>query len=313
MAEYKLLANKKMDGMRLDIAFVQAGLGLSRRKIRSAIDVGGVYVNGRRVRIASRTIKSGDQLQLNFDLKRHDQMQKQSFSLTDQDIIFEDANAIAINKPPGLPSQATRDQAIQHVVPCLQEYLKKSGRSVEELILVHRLDKETSGILLLAKNKHAATWMTTQFRDRQVQKTYHAIVHGIPKQNDFTQENHLSSIHRKLGVVRVVRVGGKYAKTSFKVLATNQKMNLSLVECYPETGRSHQIRVHLEHAGFPILGDKKYGVKHQLMKSGLQDQIEHHLLHAYKTEFSPNLGSGVVTVEAEYPAGWRNVAEKGDL
>lgn len=292
-----------LDSMRLDIALVKADIGLSRRKIRAVIDIGGAYINRKRVRVASRKVFEGDVIALEYRAETLQKVKTQKFELRTEDILYEDDGVVAINKPPGLPSQATKDQAVQHVLPIVKKWYLSQKVSVPELILVHRLDKETSGVLLVAKNKEIATWLTNQFKERVVKKEYYAICRGLPAAIDFRQECYLSAIKPKLGIVVKVRSGGKPSLTEFSCTKKNTELKLSLVQCRPHTGRSHQIRVHLELCDLPILGDKRYGANSSLR---LPDSLvtlaqDHHFLHATTLSFRPVPDKGLISVKAPFP------------
>jgi len=240
------------------------------------------------------------------------------FRFTEADILFDEHGVVAVNKPPGLPSQATRDPSMPHVASCLEEYFRSRGREVAPLVLVHRLDKETSGVILLARDNERATWLARQFREREVRKSYHALCHGLPTADDFEVRSYLSEIDRKTGRVRTVRSGGQLAVTHFHVLRRAPGPGLSLVACEPHTGRSHQIRVHLAGQGFPIVGDKFYGAPsaRPLPADLASLATAHHLLHAGEITFTPAPGQPVVTVKAGYPPKFAELVRRvfaGDL
>lgn len=311
MERHQFIVKEDQSGMRIDQYLAAMLPALSRRKVRSILDVGGCYVNNKRMHIASRQIRGGDKVRVEFNLQALSKTKQKVFELTDSDILYDANHVIAINKPPGLPSQATRDQDIMHAEVCLKAWLKSKNRAPDKLILLHRLDKETSGVLLFATLANTATWVTEQFRQRELSKTYWAICYGHPQKDRFIEECYLSEIDKKTGLVSVVRSGGKSSKTSFKVLKRSKHLPVSFVECYPETGRSHQIRVHLEHQGHGILGDKRYGTKQKvaLNQPAIEDEIaKHHLLHARTLKFTPAPGAAEVEITAEPPASFQTVA-----
>lgn len=304
MKTFQFKVDSVSSGKRLDVYLLEQIGELSRRKIRSIIDVGGVYVNRKRVRIASRAVTVGDQIRVEYNEAALRKVKAENFAFTDKDVIFSKFSVFAVNKPPGLPSQATKDQSVMHAVPVLEKYLREKKIKFKPLILVHRLDKETSGLLLIAEGSERATWLTEQFRERKVKKTYWAICHGVPEWTRKTEKAPLSDIDKKSGLVSAVRSGGRSALTHFKVLSVNESLGLSLIECTPETGRSHQIRVHLEINGHPIVGDKRYG--NAAHKKHLSDQLSaltawHHFLHAKRLEFQPAANQERVGLEAELP------------
>jgi len=291
-------------GKRLDVYLVEAGLGLSRRRIRQIIDVGGVYVNKRRIRIASRQVQTGDKVRVEYSEAGLKQLRTQKVTLKQEDLILERPGLFVINKPPGLPSQATLDQTIMHVVPALAAVLTERGDAAgRKLILVHRLDKETSGVMLVADGAKAATWLTEQFRERKIKKTYLAICYGIPKQTSFTESAHLSEIDKRTGDVRPVHAGGRTAVTHFRLLAKNPELGLSLLQCNPETGRSHQIRVHLQMNGLPLVGDKRYRVPgtKELAPALADLTAVHHFLHAFALDVVPGPGEEHLVVTGQPP------------
>ena len=290
-------------GQRLDAVLASAGPDPSRRQIRALIASGGVRVNQRRVRFASHRVKPGDVIEIAARSAPPTPTPRPEFHFTAADILFDAYEVIAVNKPPGLPSQATRDPSMPHVASCLEEYFRSRGREVAPLVLVHRLDKETSGVILLARDNERATWLARQFREREVRKSYHALCHGLPTADDFEVRSYLSEIDRKTGRVRTVRSGGQLAVTQFHVLRRAPGPGLSLIACEPRTGRSHQLRVHLAGQGFPIVGDKFYGAPQPrpLTADLAALAAAHHMLHAREIAFTPTSGQPEITVKADYP------------
>jgi 23S rRNA-/tRNA-specific pseudouridylate synthase len=136
-----------------------------------------------------------------------------------------------------------------------------------------------------------------------VRKTYLALCYGIAKSKSFTERAYLSEIDKKSGDVKVVRSGGRTAVTHFRVLSESKELGVSLVACYPETGRSHQIRVHLQLNGLPIIGDKRYAgpSKRPLPPELAELSSLHHFLHAYSLQFAPTAGDKQVVVKAPIP------------
>ena len=316
MKRFKFKVAASDDGARLDQFLAQSGLELSKRKIRQVIDVGGVYQNRKRVRVASRTVRTGDVLEVEFDLARLSKIRANTFELTDDDILYEDDGIIVINKPPGLPTQATRDQSIVHVETCLKAWFKSSpGRVMpSRLILVHRLDKETSGALIVAKNENIATWLTDQFRERDVGKNYEAISFGVPPEKKFIQRCYLSPIDKRTGQVEPVKSGGKSSETSFELISKSAVAPVSFIRCLPKTGRSHQIRVHLDMFGLSIVGDKKYYKGRKQISDELATlAAEHHFLHAAEIAFSPAPGKDPIIVKAKRPKNFSAFLESAGL
>jgi RluA family pseudouridine synthase len=308
MKTFQCKVTREADGQRLDVFLVEAGLPLSRRKTRQVIDVGGVYVNRKRVRMASRAVRAGDAVRVEYSEEGLRKLRAPDVGLKLEDVLYEDHAVVAINKPPGMPAQATRDQSILHAVACLQALDKERGVKGRKYVLVHRLDKDTSGVLLIADGNERATWLTERFRERDVDKTYLAVCHGLPADKRFTERSPLSEIDKKTGDVRAVRAGGRSAVTHFEVLGVNEELGVSFLRCKPETGRSHQIRVHLQINGLPIVGDKRYTDPNARARArapwppALSELTAvHHFLHARALQLEPAPGVGRVRVEAPLP------------
>lgn len=319
MKTFQFVVMPNEGGARLDqylsARIAQEGSELSRRKLRAVIDAGGVYVNSKRVRIASREVVRGDKIKVEYSEEALKAIKRQEFKLTAKDILLDADGVVAIDKPPGLASQATKDQSVLHVIPVLNAFFKETSVKPANLVLVHRLDKETSGVLLLATNNERATFLTGQFRARHVKKVYWAICHGRPKEPEFIERAFLSEIDKKTGHVRIVRSGGRSAETHFRLLAVNKELGVSLMECRPETGRSHQIRVHLEHNGLPIVGDKRYGKAAPRSLPGTLAELAsvHHFLHARSLTFIPAPGAEPRRLEAPLPERFARFLELASL
>ncbi len=312
MERHTIQVSYRLNGMRLDAAMSDSIAGLSRRRAKAIVDMGGVYVNKKRVRIASKTVGKGDRIDVEYNEKLFEAGRKEALTLKPDDILYFAQDTIVINKPAGLPSQATRDQAILHVIPLLEKCLAEMGHPKMDLQLVHRLDKDTTGALVVATNKAQMTYLTEQFRLHTIQKSYHALAWGLIEK-PFEIKCMLSAIQPNTGKVKVVKSGGKSSQTFFEVLKTYPALQVSLVECRPITGRSHQIRVHLDEAGHPIVGDKVYGEgKRQTLSDELLKVATHQLLHAASIRFQPAPDLEPVQVQAPYPetfAGFLAIAD----
>jgi RluA family pseudouridine synthase len=301
-------------GQRLD-GFLAAKTGLySKRKVKSMIDAGLIDVNGKRQKMASYSVARGDQIKLH-DPGESSRPSGAHLSLKDSDILSDTAEYVVINKPPGLASQQTKDPKFPHVLGVLEDYYQnKKITLASPLILVHRLDLETSGVLIVAKTSRCATVITEQFRNREVLKIYLALSQGRCSSQQFVETAPLSEIDKKTGNVRPVRAGGKQAVTEFSVLDQREDIPLTLLECRPKTGRSHQIRVHLDINGLPILGDKRYGAsKRRLLPPGFA-QVEqlaskYHCLHAAQLTFRPLPKSDSLTLKAPLPPHFKEILE----
>lgn len=217
-------------------------------------------------------------------------------------ILFENEDFIALNKPSGISTLEDRSDTT-NVLSLVREVYPQIKNC-------HRLDKYTSGVLLFAKNPESYRSISLQFQNRQVQKIYHAIVHGQP---DFSNhEVNVPLIIKNTGIVIFDTKRGKESNTFFTTL--NKFKSCSLVECRPVTGRKHQIRIHLKFTKHPIVADKDYGGElmylSQLKRKYVQTKeverplIDRMALHAFSLKFQDSKGQSIA-VEAPYPKDFR--------
>jgi 23S rRNA pseudouridine1911/1915/1917 synthase len=282
----------ELAGERMDQALAKLLPEMSRRAIRRLIDQGAVYKNKARVRVASRTVMLGDSLTIYLpdpgsasDPGRAPSP-KEPYRLNPTSIIQSEQELFVVNKPAGIPSQATRDQAVSHMERAVALYFRQQKLEGKP-ILAHRLDKETSGILVFATSSPTAAHVFAQFKNKTVIKEYLAISFGLPRWQTHEVSNHLCTLSEGKGMVRAVHAGGRTAITHFRVLATRPDLGLSLIAARPLTGRSHQIRVHLSDLGLPIVGDKRYLQKQPSdgHEQALSAGLERHMLHAWRLSF----------------------------
>jgi RluA family pseudouridine synthase len=236
-------------GKRLDETVSGMFENISKTEARRIIDRGGCAVNSGMVRVASRTVKAGDVIEIGV-------MEAGRFRelvLPSEALLYEDDELIAVNKPAGVNSQRTPYQLKGTLEYWVSEFFKKQGSS-EPCRVIHRLDRGTSGVMLFPKHKRAAAWLSARFHDNQVEKCYWALVSGCPQQSQWTADGPIGKVgSARYGIVE----GGRSAETAFRLLASCE--GTALIEARPHTGRTHQIRVHLEAAGLPIMGDATYG------------------------------------------------------
>jgi RluA family pseudouridine synthase len=242
-------AGNEMNGCRLDDAIAALCAGVSKAEARRIIDRGGCTVNVALVRVASRSIKAGDVIEIGV----MEAGQFQELQLPPEALLYEDSELISVNKPAGINSQRTPYQLKGTLEYWVSEYFKTQGNS-EPARVVHRLDRGTSGTMLFPKNRPAAARLSKQFQDGVVDKLYLALVCGNSSTERWTVNAPIGKIaSARYGIVE----GGKASITEFRTVEASG--NISLVEARPLTGRTHQIRVHLASVGLPILGDSTYG------------------------------------------------------
>lgn len=265
-------------GRRLDQFLVQS-CDLSRAAVQRLIHQGRVRI-GDRPQKASYRVRPRDRIVVMLPPPEPSGIEPEPIPL---DLLYEDPDVLVVNKPPGLivhpgagRERGTLVNALLHHCPDLTGIggIQRPG-------IVHRLDKETSGCLVVAKTESAHQTLTRQFEHRQVKKTYLALVHGLVRadQGKITFPIGRREHERKRMGVRTRK--GRETETTFRVIRSTR--DCSLVEVTPTTGRTHQIRVHLAAIGHPVVGDKLYGGRRE-RKSRLK--VAHQLLHAWKLGFT---------------------------
>ncbi|MBI3722866.1 RluA family pseudouridine synthase [bacterium] len=211
-------------------------------------------------------------------------------------ILYRDESVVAVDKPAGVPSTPTRDLARASALSLLRSKLALA--KADFLEAPHRLDRDTSGVLLFARDARALAALSESFREGAARKAYVALVHGTVEREAWRIESFLSPGKKTKGrdeTWRSVRAGGKKAITDVRVLGRGRKT--TLVECAPLTGRTHQIRVHLSEAGHPIVGDELYGAP-----AGEHARLGRHFLHARRLDVPhPTRAGETLTVESRVP------------
>jgi 23S rRNA pseudouridine1911/1915/1917 synthase len=261
-------------GQRLDRFLAQALPAFSRARLQTLIRENFVTVNGKPARprdpVRARTV-----VEVREPEVTKIDAQPESIPL---DILFEDDDLLVLNKPAGLVVHPGAGHQQHTLVNALLAHCKNLSviGGEERPGIVHRLDKETSGVLVIAKNDATHRDLSKQFAERTTGKTYLALVAGTPRQKSGTIDAAIARhpVHRQR--MSIARRGGRPAKTDYRVLESNG--DVSLVECTIHTGRTHQIRVHLHHLGHPVFGDKVYGGK----RAG---NFPRQMLHAWKLSF----------------------------
>ena len=260
---------------RIDHYLVGVCKELSRSRIQALIKQGGVLLNDRPAR-ASEAIAVGDRIRVRIPASTPpENLQPANIPL---EILFEDDAFLVINKGPDMvvhPGSGTGGETLVHAL--LHHCADLSGiGGVQRPGIVHRLDKETSGCIVVAKSDEAHRALAAQFAGRTVRKKYLAVVRGIPHRPHGTIEAAIARhpVHRQKMAVSE-HPSARAARTDYEKLAEGPK--ISLIACVPHTGRTHQIRVHLKHLGFPILGDPLYGQRGTFTR---------HYLHAWKLAFA---------------------------
>ncbi len=254
---YSTKVPKPLDKTRIDIALVNLFGDLSRGKIRKYIDDGNVFLNKKRIWIAKYEVAAGDLVEINLE-----QGDKSKYEFNQKNVLYEDENFLVLNKPAGILVEDSKKN-----FPIFKA-LKRLNQNYEqqEFFAVNKLDKETSGLMLVAKRLEIQAELLSLWTNKKIEKTYQALVLNVPKKLIGKIDSNIgqNSGHVAYGPKKESKFeGGKSALTNYKVLAVLNKGAASIVSIEPKTGRSHQIRIHLASIGCPILGDRIYGSKYK--------------------------------------------------
>ena len=249
---------------------------LSKNNVKSLLHNEKVFVNG------NMTTK------YNYELNVGDTVEIREKVAKNIDIIYEDKDIIVINKPSGLLTVATEKEKNKTAYHLVMEYLKKKNKN-NRIFIIHRLDKDTSGIIMFAKNERAKHLYQDNWNDIVKKRCYYAVIDGKMENKEGTIKSYLKENGNM--VYSVKDRSGKLAITEYKVL--KERKNISLLDINLKTGRKNQIRVHMKENKTPILGDLKYGEKSKL--------INRLALHAYKLELINPVTKKLLTFEINMP------------
>jgi len=270
------LASKSDAGKRID-AFISEKSGIySRSFIKKAIDEGSVFVNGK---TAKASYKINDEDSIEADILPPQQISSAAQDI-ELDIMYEDDDIIIVNKPQGMVVHPAAGNYENTLVNALLHHCKGSLSGIGGMIrpgIVHRIDKETSGILIAAKNDFAHNHLAQQFKNHSISRNYYAVLNGVLTDNITVIKAPIGrdSLDRKK--MAVTDKNSKYAETVITVI--KRYKDYTLVDASLKTGRTHQIRVHAKYILHPVAGDKVYGYKKK------NDELNGQLLHAYRLGF----------------------------
>ncbi len=293
----KYIINEENANIRLDKVIAILNSDLSRTAIQRLLEKEKISVNGKKQK-ASYKVCLNDVISVEEEEIQESNLKPQDIPL---EIVYEDTDIIVINKPKGIvvhPANGNPDGTIVNAIMNIcKDSLSGIGGELRPGI-VHRLDKDTSGLLIIAKNDKAHINMSEQIKERKVKKTYMALVRGVIKENEATINMPIGRSTKDRKKMAVNRKG-KEAITHFKVLQRYDKY--TLLEIKIDTGRTHQIRVHLAEIGYPVIGDYTYS--NGKNEFGIQGQ----LLHAKRLEFTHPITNKQMKLEVEETEEFKNV------
>ena len=289
-------------GKRLDAYITSIDSEITRTAAQRLIEQGNILVNGEKKKTAYK-VSNGDIITLEKEEPKEIELKAQNIPI---DIVYEDDDIIVVNKPKGMvvhPANGNPDGTLVNAIMAIcKDSLSGIGGEIRPGI-VHRLDKDTSGLLIVAKNDKAHVNMSEQIKNHEVKKTYIALVRGVVKENEATIDMPIgrsTSDRKKMAVMKT----GRNAVTHIKVLKRYNKYTLLQVNI--ETGRTHQIRVHLSYIGYPIIGDCTYS--NGKNEFGVVGQC----LHAKCLEFKHPITGAEMKLEAPLPKYFEEIIQKLD-
>lgn len=296
----KLVAD--LENMRLDAYIASKKENISRTNIQRLIEEGSILVNGQKKKISYK-VQIGDNIEINIPEAKETDIKAEDIPLK---IVYEDSDIIVVNKPKGMVVHPANGNPDGTLVNAIMNICKGSLSGIGGEIrpgIVHRLDKDTSGLLIVAKNDLAHINMSTQIKNREVKKIYIALVKGNINENEATINMPIgrSTKDRKK---MAVRKEGKEAVTHFKVL--KRYGDYTLLKIKIDTGRTHQIRVHMAEIGHPVVGDMVYS------KGKNEFGVEGQMLHATSLDFKHPITGKEMHLEADLPEYFKNVLNELD-
>lgn len=288
----------------------QKELEFSRSRIQQLVEAGHILVNGQRAK-TSYKIRPSDRIEIDLPPAKMLSAPAEALPLS---VLYEDEDLAVIDKSAEMVVHSAQGHESGTLVNALLFHLKNLsdiGGTIRPGI-VHRLDKGTSGVMLVAKTNAAHLALSHQFQNREIEKTYLALAYGNFKSVEGKFESALGRSRTNRKKISSKTQKSKEALTFYKVLEHFE--NLSLVELKPKTGRTHQIRVHLAEAGYPIAGDPLYGGKHwvQKLKPPVRAEVEkltHQALHAWKIRLTHPTTGQELLFEAEIPEDLKKILQ----
>ncbi len=314
----KFLITDQEAGERLDIALVKLLPSLSRSNLKKIIELKQVQVNNTIVESASKKLKEHDNITINLTPKNEIKILPTNIKLN---IVYEDKDILVVNKPAGMvvhPGAGNHNNTLVNAL--IYKYKKKLSdiNGSTRPGIIHRIDKETSGLLVVAKNNNAHSNLGKQFSEHTIKRTYQALSWGILRPLNGRIETLIGRSRKNRQLMSVTEISGKKAVTNYatmKVFEIKDIPKISFVECRLETGRTHQIRVHMAYKGCSLLGDQQYGKKNLRFKK-INEDFENKLkilnrqaLHAKSLGFIHPSTKKFMSFESKLPQDFKKILD----
>ncbi len=314
----KFLVKKKDDSKRLDVFLSEKINHLTRSNIKKVIESKNVKINKKITDSSSKKVKINDEVIIKLLVKNSDKLLPNNIKL---DIHFEDKDILVINKPKGMvvhPGAGNYKNTLANAL--IYKYKNKLSNINGELRpgIVHRIDKETSGLLVIAKNNLSHSNLGKQFSEHSIKRKYLCLVWGVIRPLQGRIETLISRNKKNRQLMMVSEFNGKKAITNYRTIKVFNRKDIpkiSLIECELETGRTHQIRVHMKYKGSSLLGDNKYGKKNIKFKKINEDffkklsVLNGQALHAKSLGFIHPSKNKWVNFESELPSDFNKLLD----
>jgi 23S rRNA pseudouridine1911/1915/1917 synthase len=283
------IVKENENNLRVDVLVNKREELISRTRIKNLILKEKLKLNDQIIKSPSKKVLTGDKLSLNIPEPEEASLKPYKFKL---EIIHEDEDLLVINKPAGIIMHPGAGNYDKTIVNALMYYDKNSLSTIGDELrpgIVHRIDKNTSGLVVIAKNNETHENLSKQFSDHTITRVYQLLIWGKLRPSSGRIDTFITRSSKNRQLMEVSRSKGKHAVTNYKtieIFENDKTPTLSLVECKLETGRTHQIRVHMTHMGNSIVGDDKYKKKYKKLKNidmGLESlisKLDRQFLHA---------------------------------
>ncbi len=305
-----LIVEQNSDKKRIDTFIFHKCPEISRTRIKNLILDKKIKINGKINYFPSKKVNIGDNIALEIPKPKKSSLKPFNFKL---DIVYEDDDLIVINKPAGISMHPGPGNYDNTIVNALMNYEKMQLSSIGDELrpgIIHRIDKDTSGLVVIAKNNLSHEIISKQFSEHSIDRIYNALIWGKLRPQSGVIETFITRSSKNRQLMDVSFIKGKKAITKYKTLKVFEGTNiptLSLVECKLETGRTHQIRVHMKFKGNQIVGDKKYKKKYKKLKNVNEKvnnrilKLDRQFLHAKVLGFNHPISNKKLLFESNLP------------